>query len=71
MFSDCIIDCGNTVRAMEFASEFRLPDKNIRSTSLLAVGMIEGGIKIWNVNTGILSIKPLAEAKSTVSNLSH
>jgi len=42
---------------MEFAPKFQIPDKNIKSTSLLAVGMSEGGIKIWNTETGNFMFK--------------
>ena len=60
-FSDHLIDCGSEVKAIEFAPNYKIPNMIGETTNLLAVGLREGGIKIYNVHTGELLI-------ATVSN---
>ena len=66
------IDCGNEVKAMEFAPDFEIPDVSRKSTSLLAVGLREGGIKIWDTDTGLSFLLPfkLLEFQNSKHDLS-
>jgi len=49
-----MIDCSSAVVSMEFAPDVPCIRHRVHSTSLLAIGLENGQIQIWNSSTGML-----------------
>ncbi|XP_002121522.2 WD repeat and SOCS box-containing protein 1 isoform X1 [Ciona intestinalis] len=63
-----LLDCGKNVVSMEFAPKLPSFQNKVDSTSLLAIGLERGSIKIWNVDTGDM-VYTLADHTQSVTGL--